>query len=58
MEAEEPLLDDFLTLDQGVIAAYFWKPAVAYLKMMAHVASNGQGVDAGDKIKNPIYMFF
>ena len=43
MEAEELLLDDFLTLDQGVIAAYFWKPAVAYLKMMAHVASNGQG---------------
>ena len=56
VEAEEPLLDDFLTLNQEVMTKYLWKPAVSYLKMMAHITSNKQGVDAGDKIKNPIYM--
>ena len=45
MEAEEPLLDDFLTLDEGVMAEYFWKPAVAYFKMMAHIASFEQCED-------------
>ena len=38
-EAEEPLLDDFLTLDQEVMAEYFWKPAVSYLNLMAHITS-------------------
>lgn len=43
VEDEEPLLDDFLSLDMTVMAEYFWKPAVSYLKMMGHIAANGQG---------------
>ena len=46
VEAKEPLLDDFLSLDMTVMAEYFWKPAVSYLKMMGHIASNGQGEDS------------
>ena len=52
VEAEEPLLDDFLTLDQEVMAEYFWKPAVSYLKLMAHIASNGQGEENSERVLN------
>ena len=50
VEAEEPLLDDFLTLNQEVMAEYFWKPAVSYLKMMGHIASSEQGEDNNAKL--------